>query len=207
MGYELWATDGTAEGTRLVKDLLPGAGSSYPGNLVDVGGVLYFTANAVYNKLELWRTDGTEPGTVKVKDLAVSYAYEFTAMPGTAELIGDPRRPGHRPAGCQLRLRGGRHPERRHGREHSRLACRWSRCGTTTTPTVDRVRGLRRGRQQRPGGRGSPSHGFDLQRHPGLRPSATTWPSRSTPISSNCASRTPRGWASPTTRPRCRSSR
>ncbi|MCU0979306.1 MAG: PA14 domain-containing protein, partial [Pirellulaceae bacterium] len=87
-GYELWATDGTIEGTRLVRDLLPGAGSSYPGNLVDVGGILYFTANSVYNKVELWRTDGSDPGTVKVKDLAVSYAYQFTAMPGLAELIG-----------------------------------------------------------------------------------------------------------------------
>ncbi|HNH36345.1 MAG TPA: hypothetical protein PK375_10545, partial [Rhodocyclaceae bacterium] len=86
-GNELWVTDGTIEGTRLVKDIMPGAASSSPSNLVDVGGVLYFTANAGYNKVELWRSDGSELGTVKVSDLDVSYAYQLTAVNGTAELV------------------------------------------------------------------------------------------------------------------------
>ncbi|HYW78385.1 MAG TPA: hypothetical protein VE890_02375, partial [Thermoguttaceae bacterium] len=87
-GYELWVTDGTLAGTRMVKDLLPGDGSSSPANLVDVGGILYFTANDGYDKLELWCTDGTEEGTHLVKDMAVAYAYDFTAMPGVAVLVG-----------------------------------------------------------------------------------------------------------------------
>ena len=45
-GFELWVTDGTKAGTRLVADLNPGVLGSYPANLVDVGGVLYFTANS-----------------------------------------------------------------------------------------------------------------------------------------------------------------
>ena len=49
-GRELWVTDGTAEGTNLVKDLYPGGGSygansSSPDDFVEFDGKLYFTAN------------------------------------------------------------------------------------------------------------------------------------------------------------------
>ena len=37
-GKELWETDGTSSGTKLVKDINPGGDSSYPGGLVTVGG-------------------------------------------------------------------------------------------------------------------------------------------------------------------------
>ena len=41
---ELWKSDGTRTGTVRVKDINP-AGNSNPANLVNVNGVLYFTAN------------------------------------------------------------------------------------------------------------------------------------------------------------------
>lgn len=75
-GYELWRTDGSAAGTYLVKDILPGAGSAFdtsataPKPLFSVlNNVLYFVANdGVYGK-ELWRTDGTNAGTYLLKDI------------------------------------------------------------------------------------------------------------------------------------------
>src|SRR5262249_25472623 len=50
-GYELWKSDGTAAGTALVKDINTGtvntgAAGSYPGNLTNVNGTLFFTADA-----------------------------------------------------------------------------------------------------------------------------------------------------------------
>jgi ELWxxDGT repeat protein len=44
-GTELYVTDGTTAGTRLVKDINPGLASSNPSELTDVNGILYFKAN------------------------------------------------------------------------------------------------------------------------------------------------------------------
>ena len=71
-GFELWKSDGTAAGTVLVKDINPGggaAGSSFPASLTNVGGILFFAANAGINGSELWKPDGTAAGTVLVKDI------------------------------------------------------------------------------------------------------------------------------------------
>jgi len=69
LGVELYKTDGTAAGTMLVKDIEPGADSSFPDNLANLNGVLFFTANTGSSGLELWKSDGTEAGTVLVKDI------------------------------------------------------------------------------------------------------------------------------------------
>jgi ELWxxDGT repeat protein len=64
-GYELWKSDGTLAGTVLVKDLDPGSGSSSPGELLAVGGLLYLrAATPTYSRL--WKSDGTAAGTVPV---------------------------------------------------------------------------------------------------------------------------------------------
>jgi ELWxxDGT repeat protein len=68
MGQELWFSDGTTAGTRLVKDIDP-AGSSSPNRIVNVGLFAMFSANDGSNGAELWRTDGTTAGTMLVKDL------------------------------------------------------------------------------------------------------------------------------------------
>ncbi|MFL6233430.1 MAG: ELWxxDGT repeat protein, partial [Thermoanaerobaculia bacterium] len=67
-GRELWSTDGTAAGTHLVKDILPGAGDSYPLGLTVLNGAVYFHASGPEGD-ELWRTDGTEAGTTLVKNI------------------------------------------------------------------------------------------------------------------------------------------
>jgi len=68
---------------------MPGPNGSFPYNLTDVGGELYFTANANASKVELWRTDGTEIGTVKVKDLAVTSINQLTPIVGSPSLLSN----------------------------------------------------------------------------------------------------------------------
>jgi ELWxxDGT repeat protein len=64
--FELWATDGTPEGTRLVKDVNP-EGSSNPRRMTAFGGRLFFFADTPQGR-ELWRSDGTPNGTERVHD-------------------------------------------------------------------------------------------------------------------------------------------
>ena len=72
-GHELWATDGTTEGTQLVKDINPGdAGSQpggYEGEFTQFNNKLYFEADDGVHGYELWATDGTTEGTQLVKDI------------------------------------------------------------------------------------------------------------------------------------------
>jgi len=63
---ELYRSDGTATGTRRVKDIRPG-GHSSPHWLTDGGGILYFAANDGINGVDLWRSDGTDSGTRRVR--------------------------------------------------------------------------------------------------------------------------------------------
>ncbi len=65
---ELWKTDGTAEGTVLIKDINPGASGSTPTELTVFNGAVYFKAFDGIHGAELWKTDGTEAGTTMVKD-------------------------------------------------------------------------------------------------------------------------------------------
>ncbi len=73
-GRELWVSDGTTGGTRLVKDISPGVDGSEPFDLTAVGSTLFFfrfipPTETSPARTELWRSDGTEAGTVLVKDL------------------------------------------------------------------------------------------------------------------------------------------
>ncbi|QHT70455.1 T9SS type A sorting domain-containing protein [Rhodocytophaga rosea] len=77
-GQELWRSDGTPEGTYLVKDINPGLGNSNPSRLIEVNGTLYFIANqyekaiSYYTKTggyELWKSDGTLAGTQLVNSV------------------------------------------------------------------------------------------------------------------------------------------
>ncbi len=66
---EPWVSDGTPEGTHLLKDIVPPPGGSNPGNFTPLQGRVYFTASTPTQGLELWSTDGTEGGTMLVKDI------------------------------------------------------------------------------------------------------------------------------------------
>ncbi len=67
-GGELWTSDGTAAGTKMVKDILPGEESSDIYELVAVGNEVFFGAEVSTDDTirRLWRSDGTAAGTVEV---------------------------------------------------------------------------------------------------------------------------------------------
>ncbi|MFL6293236.1 MAG: ELWxxDGT repeat protein [Thermoanaerobaculia bacterium] len=69
-GIELWATDGTADGTRLVKDVAPGSFSSEIAELTAAAGKVFFSARDNVHGYELWQSDGTAAGTRLVQDIA-----------------------------------------------------------------------------------------------------------------------------------------
>ena len=67
-GRELWRTDGTPEGTVLVKDIAKGPDSSRITGFYEWRGELYFPADDGECGKELWKTDGTPEGTMLLKD-------------------------------------------------------------------------------------------------------------------------------------------
>ncbi len=87
-GVDLWKTDGTANGTVLVKHIASG-NPSYSGispatllaNMTEQNGLLYFTADTNGTGVELWRSDGTTGGTVMVRNIN-------TNTPGNASYDG-----------------------------------------------------------------------------------------------------------------------
>jgi ELWxxDGT repeat protein len=72
-GQELWKSDGTTAGTKLVKDIDPGTNGTGPNDgspagLTAVGSTLFFSARDATRGKELWKSNGTTAGTTLVKD-------------------------------------------------------------------------------------------------------------------------------------------
>jgi len=67
--YDLWKTDGTPQGTVVVKHIGEAIMGSYDWNLTNVNGTLFFRANDKVHGWELWKSDGTASGTFMIKDL------------------------------------------------------------------------------------------------------------------------------------------
>ncbi len=63
---ELWRTDGTKAGTRLVKKIADGTTGSIPRQFFRFGNYTYFLANVSTGVTQLWRSNGTDTGTTKV---------------------------------------------------------------------------------------------------------------------------------------------
>jgi ELWxxDGT repeat protein len=92
-GRELWRTDGTPQGTAMVRDLFPGATGSFPTWLRPGGDRLFFSAHDGVHGYELWQSDGTAAGTRLVQDIAPgsgsSYPEEITAAGGRLYFSAD----------------------------------------------------------------------------------------------------------------------
>lgn len=73
-GLELWRSNGTSAGTRLVREIRPGLLGSEPRELTSVGNTLFFTANDGKTGRELWKSDGTSKGTTRVKDILTGFS-------------------------------------------------------------------------------------------------------------------------------------
>jgi ELWxxDGT repeat protein len=92
VGSELYVSDGTPAGTRLIKDLVPGPLGTNPRNLTDVNGTVFFTGVG-----GLWKTDGTAHGTAHIKSLDGGDAWpmSMTNVNGTAYFAWNDRIAGN----------------------------------------------------------------------------------------------------------------
>ncbi|GMU03984.1 ELWxxDGT repeat protein [Corallococcus caeni] len=92
-GNELWVSDGTTAGTRLVKDVTPGAEDSYLTHLTAAGSTLVFfrevfDATVFTTRYELWKSDGTTAGTVRLRDFGTTVDVSYLdAKSGNALLF------------------------------------------------------------------------------------------------------------------------
>ena len=83
-GHELWRSDGTPGGTRLVEDIRPGPEGSMPGGLKPLDGQLFFSADDGTHGREPWRSEGTAGDTILLADVFPG--------PGTSSPSGFPAR-------------------------------------------------------------------------------------------------------------------
>jgi ELWxxDGT repeat protein len=67
-GSELYRSDGTKDGTFLLRDIAPGTRSSDPRFFASTDNAIFFTVNSGFLNT-LWKTDGTVAGTTKVADV------------------------------------------------------------------------------------------------------------------------------------------
>ena len=73
-GDEIWITDGTSAGTKLVKNLYPGSETCDPKAFGTNSNKLFFIANDSIHGWELWSTSGEEATTQLI----------FESIPGTS---------------------------------------------------------------------------------------------------------------------------
>ncbi len=93
-GNEPFITDGTVEGTQLIKDLNPGAspffisGDFRPACYTKAGNYVFFRATTPGFGTEVWKTDGTAANTSMVKDIKVGPGNSISEFPLFMELNG-----------------------------------------------------------------------------------------------------------------------
>lgn len=86
-GAELWKSDGTAAGTKLVRDINPGIATSNVSNIITFKGNIYFIAYAPVDGWQVWKSDGTNAGTKAFKSINNSYPVAITVVNGELFII------------------------------------------------------------------------------------------------------------------------
>ncbi|HJQ98981.1 MAG TPA: hypothetical protein VJ826_11760 [Candidatus Polarisedimenticolaceae bacterium] len=91
-GLEPWTSDGTEQGTHIVKDVYPGPARSITfGVPVAIGGKIYYPADDGVHGGEIWVTDGTEEGTHLFVDVTPgpdgSYASQLVSVGGKLTFV------------------------------------------------------------------------------------------------------------------------
>jgi trimeric autotransporter adhesin len=74
-GSELWKSTGSYASTVRVKDIYPGGGGSNPESMVNLNGILFFTAYHPSYGSSLWKSDGTDAGTTVVTNPSYPFSY------------------------------------------------------------------------------------------------------------------------------------
>ena len=92
VGTELFISDGTAQGTGVLKDIWPGGGpneSSNPDEFTVYNGKLYFEATDSLHGQELWVSDGTTSGTQLFYDIntATNSDYGKSSIPNNLTVV------------------------------------------------------------------------------------------------------------------------
>jgi ELWxxDGT repeat protein len=88
-GSELWLTDGTVQGTQMVKDIYPGYTGSNPAELTNFNGKLFFSANIPSQANGLWVSDGTREGTRMAIDVSTVSGSTSGSLPRLLTIFKD----------------------------------------------------------------------------------------------------------------------
>jgi ELWxxDGT repeat protein len=86
-GTELWTSDGTVSGTKIVADLFPGPAGSNPSPVVAAGSEGYFTANDGTDGVLLYATDLTSPDAAHTTVVTPTDGNSFS-NPSTFTAVG-----------------------------------------------------------------------------------------------------------------------
>ena len=90
-GNELWVSDGTQEGTYMLKNIWEETGDylshGYPQDFFATEDLLFFIANDGIHGVELWQTDGTSDGTKMTADIWPRY--DESSYPQFFAVAGD----------------------------------------------------------------------------------------------------------------------
>ena len=89
-GAELWKTDGTEQGTELVRDIQSGTEGAFTNadSMISNGSFLIFTADDGTTGNELWRSDGTEVGTTIIQDITAGAEGNLNSFASLTEFDG-----------------------------------------------------------------------------------------------------------------------